>query len=196
MDSEPGVLPFALDLTRGARRSVTSLYSNLVTRPTGRAVRMGLESQLAEMHDPGVCISVLDFSSVRVLDYSCADEIVAKLLLRFHQPEDRGDVYLIVRGLQDHHQDSIEAVLERHNLVLVAEQQGGWVLLGPTNPVERACWNALLLRGRAPVELIAADLTLAVAAVSAALQALVAHRVAIRLRGSEMLCAVPTLLAS
>jgi hypothetical protein len=62
------------------RLSVTSLFSNLVTRPTGRAIRTGVESQLAEME--GVCapcLSVLDFSQVRILDYSCADEIVAQL---------------------------------------------------------------------------------------------------------------------
>ena len=48
---------------------VTSFYSNLVTRPTGRAVRMGVESQLAELDGiENLCLSVLDFSQVPVMD--------------------------------------------------------------------------------------------------------------------------------
>ena len=40
-------------LPTARRRTVTSFYSNLVTRPTGRAVRMGVESQLSEL-EPGL----------------------------------------------------------------------------------------------------------------------------------------------
>ena len=82
----------AIDLSRLHRRTLTSFYSNLVTRPTGRAVRMGVESQLADL-DPAdkACLSVLDFSQVQVLDYSCADEIVAKLT-----PELRGGEVVLV----------------------------------------------------------------------------------------------------
>lgn len=146
--------PLAIDLVRAQRRSVTSLYSNLVTRPTGRAIRMGVESQLAELSGemPSACLSVLDFSGVRVLDYSCADEIVAKLLLRYGGVAPPAQVYFVVRGVQDHHEEAIEAVLERHDLLVVAEDESGaHRLLGTTDPLLRSCWSALLRLGRTGV---------------------------------------------
>lgn len=165
------------------RRSVTELFSNLVTRPTGRAIRSGVESQLAEMegaaHDG--CLSILDFTQVRVLDYSCADEIVAKLLLRFSGDERPADAFFVVRGVQEHHEEAIEAVLERHNLLLVARDDAGEVkLLGTANPVHRAAWECLVRRRRAGVTDVVEDTGLAADAAEAALASLLAHRVATR----------------
>src|SRR3954471_9417168 len=128
------------------RRSVTSLFSNLVTRPTGRAIRSGVESQIAEMEGPAAtpCLSILDFSQVRVLDYSCADEIVAKLLLRFTGDERPCEAYFVVLGVQEHHEEVIEAVLERHSLLLVPRDDAGAVkLLGAATPLHRAAWDTL-----------------------------------------------------
>ena len=174
----PGI--FAMPLPR---RSVTELFSNLVTRPTGRAIRSGVESQLAEMegaaHDG--CLSILDFTQVRVLDYSCADEIVAKLLLRFSGDERPAEAFFVVRGVQEHHEEAIEAVLERHNLLLVARDDAGEVkLLGAANPVHRAAWESLVRRRRAGVGDVAEDTGLAADAAEAALASLLAHRVATR----------------
>ena len=70
-----------IDVSTVLRRTVCDLYSNLVTRPTGAAVRTEIESQLAGVR--GRTLTVIDFSNVNLLDSSCADEIVAKLLLRF-----------------------------------------------------------------------------------------------------------------
>ena len=164
------------------RRSVTSLFSNLVTRPTGRAIRTGVESQLAEMEgEPRPCLSILDFSQVRILDYSCADEIVAKLLLRFLGDERPAEAFLVVRGIQEHHEEAIEAVLERHSLLLVAEDDAGVVkLLGAPNPVHRAAWDSLVRRRRAGTSEVAADTGLSEDAVDATLAGLVAQRVATR----------------
>ena len=60
------------------REAVTTPYRNLVTRPTGAAVRGRIERT---MRDSGCHVALLDFSDVELLDLSCADEIVAKLLL-------------------------------------------------------------------------------------------------------------------
>ena len=138
MVEDADVSPVAIDLTRLHRRTLTSFYSNLVTRPTGRAVRMGVESQLADL-DAKACLSVLDFSQVHVLDYSCADEIVAKLLLRFVGDDRPADAFFLARGLREHHLEAVEAVLERHNLLLVAEaERGPTRLLGPSSAFERS----------------------------------------------------------
>jgi hypothetical protein len=163
------------------RRSVTSLFSNLVTRPTGRAIRSGVESQIAEMDGPATaaCLSILDFSQVRVLDYSCADEIVAKLLLRFSGDERPAEAFFVVLGMQEHHEEAIEAVLERHSLLLVARDDGGQVkLLGEAGPAHRAVWDALTRRGRARADEVSGDTGLSPDAVQATLAALLEHRVA------------------
>jgi hypothetical protein len=183
MPLERGVSSFAIDLTRLHRRTVTSFYSNLVTRPTGRAVRMGVESQLSELdRSRPLFLSVLDFSQVRVLDYSCADEIVAKLLLRYVSGDRPVEAYFLARGLQEHHREAIEAVLERHQLLLVAEEAAGAVcLLGPSNALERACWTALAGRGRVTVAQIAGRSQLAPEVVAPAIDRLADRRVVVRL---------------
>lgn len=161
--------------------SVTSLFSNLVTRPTGRAIRTGVESQLAEMEPrPSLCLSILDFSQVRILDYSCADEIVAKLLLRFLGEERPTEAYFLVRGAQEHHVEAIEAVLERHNLLLVTQdEEGGVHLLGAANPVHRVTWDELLRRGRAGVPELSQGTGLSPDAISATLVGFAAQRVVV-----------------
>lgn len=174
------VWPLAIDLSGFQRRSVTSLFSNLVTRPTGRAIRTGVESQIAEM-DAGehpVCLSVLDFSQVRVLDYSCADEIVAKLLLRYQADDRPAEVYFVVRGLHEHHLEAVEAVLERHALLLVAQGDDGFDLMGAPDPLQRLLWDTLLRLGRAGPAQLAREAGVAEEAAAAAMDALVTRRVA------------------
>jgi len=162
------------------RRSVTSLFSNLVTRPTGRAIRSGVESQIAEMEGPAAtpCLSILDFSQVRVLDYSCADEIVARLLLRFVGDDRPSDAFFVLVGMQEQHEDAIEAVLERHSLLLVARDEEGTVkLMGTANPLHRAAWDALVRRGRAGADEVAEALGMPRDVVDSVMAELVGQRV-------------------
>jgi hypothetical protein len=135
------VVPFSFDLSSLVSRSVASLYSHLVTRPTGRALRMGIESQIGEIGS--VCVSVLDFTQVVVLDYSCADEVVAKLIQRYQAPDRPADAYFVARGLADQHRHPIDEVLSRHRLALVAEVEGEYVLLGDASELEHAAWAVL-----------------------------------------------------
>jgi hypothetical protein len=174
------IAPLSVDLSHVHRRSVTSLFSNLVTRPTGRAIRSGVESQIAEMDvgEHSVCLSVLDFSQVRVLDYSCADEIVAKLLLRYQADDRPAEAYFVVRGLQEHHLEAVEAVLERHSLLLVAETEEGCALLGAPDPLQGAVWNALLRLRRAGPGQVAGSVGVSDDAAAAALTRLCLQRVA------------------
>jgi hypothetical protein len=138
----PGqVIPFSFDLSSLVRRSVASLYSHLVTRPTGRALRMGIESQIGEIGS--VCLSVLDFTQVVVLDFSCADEVVAKLIQRYQAADRPADAYFVARGLADQHRHPIDEVLNRHQLALVAEIDGSFALLGSATELEHAAWQVL-----------------------------------------------------
>src|SRR6478752_9564768 len=102
------------------RKSVCELYSNLVTRPTGAAVRCEIEQELDRVGDR--TLTVIDFSHVGLLDFSCADEIVAKLLLRYSTAEAPRDAYFVFRGVSESHLDAIETVLERHGLAIVSQE--------------------------------------------------------------------------
>jgi hypothetical protein len=188
MVEDPGVSSLAIDLSRLHPRTLTSFYSNLVTRPTGRAIRMGVESQLADLDSaPRMCLSVLDFSQVQVLDYSCADEIVAKLLLRFIARDRPAEAYFLARGLSEHHRDAVEAVLERHGLLLVVEgETGGAELLGPSSAFERACWAAVASRGRSTVARVAIDTGIPVETVDPTVARLLVQRVVADLGGGTL----------
>jgi hypothetical protein len=115
-------------------------------------LRLGIESQLGELGP--FCVSVLDFSQVMVLDYSCADEVIAKLILNYQRDDRPNDAYFVVRGLAEEHTDPIEEVLVRHQLALVAEIDSDYALLGRATDVEREVWGELQKVGNAdPVEL-------------------------------------------
>lgn len=133
--------PIAIDLGDVLRGSVASLYAHLVTRPTGRAVRMAIEDQLQGGGAPSV--SLIDFSEVAILDFSCADEVVAKLLQKYG-PEEVEEAFFVFRGVHEPHRDQIEVVLERHGLAAVAETAPGrFELIGVFSQPEADVWAVL-----------------------------------------------------
>lgn len=116
-----------IDMHAVLQQSVPGFYADLVTRPTGRAVRERIER---DMGDGGTAIAVMDFSRVGCLDYSCADEIVAKLL------RERVRV-LLLRGVTDAHREAIEPVLSGHGLAVVVERADGTLeVVGPSRTAE------------------------------------------------------------
>ena len=120
-----------IDVSSVLRRTVCDLYSNLVTRPTGAAVRTEIENLLSAWRGPS--LTVIDFSHVNLLDFSCADEVVAKLLLRFEGDAPPQDAYFLLRGVREDHLDAIEAALERYQLALVMQDESGMRLVGATD---------------------------------------------------------------
>jgi hypothetical protein len=168
-------VPFSFDLSSLVKRSVASLYSHLITRPTGQALRVGIESQITELGTS--CISVLDFTQVLVLDYSCADEAVAKLIQRFQPPERPVDAYFLARGVAEQHREPLEAVLVRHGLVLGAEVEAlGFVLLGAPSLVEQLAWAALERAGTATLPQLAETVQHPQPEVASALESLAYRR--------------------
>lgn len=146
MRRELGIDPIAIDVSTVLQRTVASLYSHLVTRPTGRAVRLAIETQLAEARRTS--LSLIDFSEVTVLDFSCADEVIAKLLLRFLEEDRPSDAFFVFRGVSSGHRDPIETVLERQALLAVAESEGRFELVGSADSLEASAWQELEARGR------------------------------------------------
>ncbi|MFP3948767.1 MAG: hypothetical protein ACLFWG_08550 [Longimicrobiales bacterium] len=141
--------PVSVDVGSIVRRTVASPYSHLITRQTGRAVRLAIEGQVLDAGDR--TLSLVDLSEVRVLDFSCADEVVAKLLLRSSDRASGPDTYFVFRGIQEVHREPIDAVLERQSLLAVAETEAGrFELLGTASEEERRVWGVLEAVGRIP----------------------------------------------
>jgi hypothetical protein len=108
------------------RETVAAPYRNLVTRATGAAVRTRIEETLARSH----CLTaLLDFSDIELVDLSCADEVVAKLLLA-----GRTAYFFVLQGLREDQHEAIDHVLTHHRLAVAAVPPGsqeprllGWV---------------------------------------------------------------------
>lgn len=141
--------PIAIDVGVLLQRSVASLYSSLITRPTGRAVRFAIESQLADARQPA--LSLIDLSEVSLLDFSCADEVVAKLLLRYLAEDRPGEAFFVFGGVGDAHRPAIQAALVRQSLAVVARAPDGpFELIGTWSGAEGRVWR--LLEDRKAVE--------------------------------------------
>ena len=109
-----------IDMHAVLQESISGVYADLVTRPTGRVVRERIERAIAGRGgDTGeITIARMDFTGVGCIDYSCADEIVAKLL------RDRPAV-LVLSGITDGHREAIEPVLSGHGLAVLIERADG-----------------------------------------------------------------------
>ena len=104
---------------------------DLVTRPSGQAVRERIEQDIEK--EPDGAVIGLNFSKIGVIDYSCADEIIAKLVSRLLSGE-YGDKYILLAGLNENQKENIEVALERKDLAIAAEMRdGGRAVLGSLN---------------------------------------------------------------
>jgi hypothetical protein len=170
-----------IDLSVVLRETVScELYSNLVTRPTGAAVRAQIESLLGESDR---VLAVIDFTHVRMIDFSCADEVVAKLLLRYCDDLPPREAYFVFRGLSDAHWDAIEVVLEQHGLALLAEDEYGLQLRGALTDEERRAWEIVRDRGRAAPADVAGEIGTAVVDAEHVLEALCRRRLVMPVDG-------------
>ncbi len=139
------VRPASLSIDVGAivARTLAPHRPNLVTRPTGRAVRAAIEKRLhGNARTPFV--SLIDFTRIRVLDFSCADEIVAKLLVRYMKADRPRDIFFLFRAVGEVHGQSVEEVLRRHGLAAACDlARVGFRLLGSVSEGEKAAWQTL-----------------------------------------------------
>ena len=109
-----------IDMQAVLHESVPGLYADLVTRPTGRVVRERIERAIGGGEHGGrrdVAVARMDFQGVGCMDYSCADEIVAKLL--------RQPTVVVLSGLREGHREAIEPVLAGHGLAVLVEAPDG-----------------------------------------------------------------------
>ena len=156
------------------RETVASPYRNLVTRPTGAAIRNRIQEAIAGSDCP---TALLDFSGIELLDFSCADEVVAKLLL---SGEERDGRFVVLGGLREDQHEAIEHVLTHHRLAVAAvapgDQDDGPRLLGWVTPDARAAFTWVCARGAGRAGELAAALGWALARAEETLAALALRR--------------------
>ena len=175
-----------IDLGSVLRQTLAAtLYSNLVTRPTGAAVRTQIELLIGETRTGSHALTVIDFSHVSMIDFSCADEIIAKLLLQ-HASHPTRESYFVFRGMNEDHWIAIETVLERHGLALVVERDEGVDLMGVLAEHERRAWESVKRRGRTAAADLAGDLGETESAARSALDGLWRRRLIMRLGDAYM----------
>jgi anti-anti-sigma regulatory factor len=145
---------FSFDLRAILERTVSRIHGDLVTRPTGAAVRTGIEQSLAELD--GEQTAIIDFSTIRTLDLSCADEVVGKLLRAHGRAR-----YFVLKGVSPAQRDAIEQVLDRHQLAVVArDRDGRFTVLGHVSDAARRALELITERGSAAADEIASALDL------------------------------------
>jgi len=162
-----------ISLQHVLQEAVATPYRDLVTRATGAAVRGRIEAVLA---DADWTITLLDFSGVDCLDLSCADEIVAKLLLAAACR----DRVVVLAGVREEQRDALEHVLVHHRLAVAASFRGTGLadVLGWTSGDAREAFIALRAHGPADAAVLAARLDWSLARAEAALEDLGRHRIA------------------
>ena len=120
--------------------------SDLVTRPSGQVIRNRIEKDMENEKDGEII--ALDFSKIGIIDYSCADEVVAKLISRLLSGE-YGDKYIILIGLNENQRENIEVALERKELAIMAQMKNGKkALLGDLNNYLKETLNLILKKGK------------------------------------------------
>lgn len=171
-------MKYHIDVSSVLRRTVCDLYSNLVTRSTGATVRKAIEEALAGLPEPNV--TVIDFSHVTLLDFSCADEVVGKLLDAY-QRRLHPQTYFLIRGVHAAHLEAIEAVLERYDLAVIVQDDAGAVqLAGTIDDGARQVWHLIRQHGTVWPQQVGEELGEPVERWSQALDELSARRLVIR----------------
>lgn len=164
-----------IDVRSALQSAMDGGNSDLVTRPTGAAVRTIIERRIAGLADGTVVY--LDFTHIRILDRSCADEFVAKLVGPMTDEQSQHEGYVVLNGLTEDHLEAIESALEAHGLALVVQFADGISrLVGRVSSMERRCWEIVTRSGTAATDSIANALGLPVDDCSELLDSLAQRR--------------------
>jgi len=161
-----------IDLAPLLRETVATPYSDMVTRSTGAALRDRIEQTI---NGASHRTTQLDFTAVGLLDFSCADEVVAKLLLRVAGDDEH---YVVLSGVTEGQLDAIDHVLERHGLSVaaLAEGDGAPRVLGVTTPDVLAAFQSVQRLGAGDAGRLADALGWTIERAADALQSLALRR--------------------
>jgi hypothetical protein len=116
------------------RKLTSGLLKNgskgMTGRSRGAKIREFIEKILREEKD--ALLVVLDFSGVGSIDFSWADEVVAKIISRLWGGE-YGEKFLVLKSLNTSQVENITVALERKRLAALATGSEGWQIIGSLN---------------------------------------------------------------
>ncbi|MGZ3613934.1 MAG: STAS-like domain-containing protein [Thermodesulfobacteriota bacterium] len=75
---------------------------------------------------------IIDFSRMGSIDFSWADEVVAKMVSRLWSGE-YGEKFLVLKNLNSSQAENIDVALERKKLAVLTTGPDGWQIIGSLN---------------------------------------------------------------
>ncbi len=99
-------------------------------RPRGARMREVIERILRE--EKGSLRVVIDFSRMGSIDFSWADEVIAKMVSRSWGGE-YGEKFLVLKNLNPSQAENIDVALERKKLAALSTGPDGWKIIGSLN---------------------------------------------------------------
>lgn len=119
--------------TLSLKKITHDLFKNgkkeMAGRSRGARLRETIEKILRESDEP--CL-VIVFSGMGSIDFSWADEVVAKMVSRLWGGE-YGEKFLVLKGLNPSQEENIGVALERKKLAALTTGPGGWRIIGSLN---------------------------------------------------------------
>lgn len=116
------------------KKLISGVLKNGAKEMTGRSrgvrIRGLIEKMLRE--EKGSLLVVLDFSGIGSIDFSWADEVVAKMISRLWSGE-YGEKFLVLKGLNVSQIENISVALERKRLATLTIGSEGWKIIGSLN---------------------------------------------------------------
>jgi hypothetical protein len=120
--------------TLSLKKLTRALLKNGSREMTGRSrgvrIRQAIEKILGE--EKGSLRIVLDFSGMGSIDFSWADEVVAKMISRLWSGE-YGEKFLVLKSLNPSQAENIGVALERKKLAVLTTGPEGWRIIGSLN---------------------------------------------------------------
>src|SRR5512139_828126 len=120
--------------TLALKKLTHTLLKNGSKEMTGRSrgvrIRQAIEKILGI--EKGALRVVLDFSGMGSIDFSWADEVVAKIISRLWSGE-YGEKFLVLKNLNPSQAENIGVALERKKLAVLTTGPEGWRIIGSLN---------------------------------------------------------------
>jgi len=116
------------------KKLTNGLLKNGAREMTGRSrgvrTREAIEKILGE--EKKALRIILDFSGIGPIDFSWADEVVAKIVSRLWSGE-YGEKFLVLKGLNSSQVENLHVALERKRLAVLSTGSGSWRVIGSLN---------------------------------------------------------------
>jgi len=137
---------YKYDIYEFLKEELKNGSSDLVTRQSGQVIRDRIEREIRK--EKNGTVIAFDFSKIGIIDFSCADEVVAKLVSRLLSGE-YGEKYFVLIGLNENQRENIEVALERKDLAVIAGARNGKkLLIGSLNNYLKETLDSLQERDR------------------------------------------------